>query len=737
MVRKPLRRLAGIFTALLPLAALPLHSPAAPRYDLEIIGPPAGYSSFDLYIEDLNDQGEIAGHIDSGAATRAFVRRQGQAAPWLLPGLGGAAYGLNDRGDVVGHYQRTSTRLEPAWWPSGGGLNGLDPWGAGGSAFYSEAATAINDHGEIVGHSWNGSGAERAFIWRSGSATDLGDLGGGYSFAWDVNDSGYVTGDSKNSSSFYRAYRWNGWTMQDLGTLGGVESYGNAINNQGDVVGNAYTDNFYYHAFLWREGEGMRDLGTLGGGYSTAWDINDAGQVVGRSSIGTGDHAFLWNGGRMTDLSTVFGGAETLFEATAVNAFGQVAGNTGSGKGFLLTLHPDWVGGDGWWDDPTGTHWDWAATGTAAAQVGEMHDVVIDPGVSATIRGSHDGRARTLVVGGTAHRLVTLDLNGGTTTVWDSTTIRSGGRLAGSGRLESTNFSVLDGGRVEIHEDQWLQVSVDYPYNYGTIEATSFSPASPAILEFTGAVYNVGGGRMNLRNARLLTGGLANGESIDTRTSLLALSGTTEVRGTVLNSTRGRVEVSGVAADATFWDPFVNDGTVVVTAGSTATFFGEVTGTGSFTGSGSKHFAGGLNPGHSPGLMTLGGDVQFLGGDLVMELGGTTPGTGHDKIVFTDGSTVTIDGTSLVVEWWDGFTAGAGDLFDLFDWNGVLTGTFGSVTLPVLDPGLAWDTSDLYGGGTLKVSAVPLPPSLWLALSALGLLGWLGRRHSGPEKVSG
>jgi hypothetical protein len=71
-----------------------------------------------------------------------------------------------------------------------------------------------------------------------------------------------------------------------------------------------------------------------------------------------------------------------------------------------------------------------------------------------------------------------------------------------------------------------------------------------------------------------------------------------------------------------------------------------------------------------------------------------------------------------------GFQPRAGDVFDIMDWGSV-SGTFNDVNLPVLTSGLAWDASDLYRTGELKV----LPEPATLSLLALGALAMIRRRR--------
>jgi autotransporter-associated beta strand protein len=67
----------------------------------------------------------------------------------------------------------------------------------------------------------------------------------------------------------------------------------------------------------------------------------------------------------------------------------------------------------------------------------------------------------------------------------------------------------------------------------------------------------------------------------------------------------------------------------------------------------------------------------------------------------------------------------ANDTFNLFDWSST-SGTFGTINLPALDPGLSWDTGSLYTNGTITV--IP-EPNVAALLGGLGILVLLRRRR--------
>ncbi len=138
------------------------------------------------------------------------------------------------------------------------------------------------------------------------------------------------------------------WTksggIQNLGTLGGGgnDSAAFGINGSGQVVGQANSSQGAPdQAFLWTKGAGMTDLGNLGGAGSVANAINASGQIAGQSELASGYvHAFLWtSGGGMQDLGTLSGGQQS--GANGINSAGEITGwaNVGSNDAAIVWTH--------------------------------------------------------------------------------------------------------------------------------------------------------------------------------------------------------------------------------------------------------------------------------------------------------------------------------------------------------------------------------------------------------------
>jgi len=174
----------------------------------------------------------------------------------------------------------------------------------------------INDLGQVTGESTNSNGADYAFLYSSGTMTNIGNGSTYVPSGWGINASGQVSAtglDATNDQSHAFLYSAGTWT--DLGTLPGDNfSYGNGINDSGQITGQSGVINGSYHAFLYSAGT-MTDLGTLPGGNSSVGNgINASGEVTGSAYTVTDgfSHAFLYSAGTMTDLGTLPGGNESL-----------------------------------------------------------------------------------------------------------------------------------------------------------------------------------------------------------------------------------------------------------------------------------------------------------------------------------------------------------------------------------------------------------------------------------------
>jgi probable HAF family extracellular repeat protein len=746
-------RRAAITGALLCLAAQTQMQAQAqtptPRATVQLLPTLGGNTSV---ARGINDLGQVVGNSTELGLTRGFLWQAGSGMQAVTPAgaLIGEALAINNAGQVVGRTAQ-GNRSVPYLWSPTTGLRVL-PVPSGEP---SGSANALNEAGVAAGY-WSGPFVDRGMRW--GNDGSLLELQPQNSQVTGINDAGQMVGGPSGGVGYLWQADGSVITLPSLDSTRPLAP--RDINNLGVVVGTGFVDNTNRLAFMWQSTTGTRNLGHLGAGTSAALALNDFGQVVGSSRLagGSADVAMLWReGAGMSNLSALAGAGVNLVEATGINRFAQVVGTASTAAGsraYLMTLHPDWSGGDGAWDDTSGQRWNWAGTGTAAAKVGAMHDVVIDPGRSATVRGSADGQARSLRIGGTAGTVVTLDLNGGSTRLGDGdvatfteSAIGSGGVLRGSGRLEtSDDLRVLAGGRIEVGAGEQQQLAVAYLDNQGTVRAqgTAFAPARLQVAG--GAFYNQAGARLQLQQADAVLGsGLSNFGEVSLQSAHISVpegAGAPQLfnAGTVVvtfgdSSVTGKVTNNSLlvvsnGARASFYGSLVHRGELRVSAGGAANFFGRVEGTGVLTGAGEVRFEGGLALSSTPAVLRVDPRTVLASG-VALKLGGAGPealdgeagasgALAHDRIVFN--GAVLLEGATLSLADGSGFVSGlaAGSAIDLFDWNGGVSGSFTTLALPTLADGLAWDTSDLYAGGALSVTAVPEPATWALMLGGLG-----------------
>jgi len=298
------------------------------KTDLGTLGGPNSTPNGFMDSASINQRGEIAGASESSAADPLgenfflcnfndglgllclpFLWEEGVMT--LLPTLGGnngAAFQINNRGQVVGGAENTTH----------------DP-------------TCVAP--QVLQF--------RPVLWEKGEIRELPTVAGdpdGVAFA--INDRGQAVGVSTDCTlTPGHALLWHDGNVTDIGTLGGLALAPNDINNHGQVVGNAFHNNTN-RAFLWQNGVAI-DLGTLPGdviGHANA--INDKGQVIGQSADANNNNGrgFIWQNGVMTDLNTLISADSNLYlvDPQDINAGGEIVGSavqksTGAFHAFLAT----------------------------------------------------------------------------------------------------------------------------------------------------------------------------------------------------------------------------------------------------------------------------------------------------------------------------------------------------------------------------------------------------------------
>lgn len=349
--------------------------------------------------------------------------------------------------------------------------------------------------------------------------------------------------------------------------------------------------------------------------------------------------------------------------------------------------------------------------------------------------------AGTLLVNGSVNVGSSTSVTGGTATFNPEATLNSLGTHLGltGGTLnldsgEPINLSALFMSAGTLQGSDTLTVSTSAAWSGGTMGGSGTTNANSGIV-FTGAATKdvVGSRTLNTAGTTTWSGTVRIGGSASIHNSGLwdgldgaLLSPINPTTGSFENQSGATLRKSAGTGTSTIGVPFTNAGTVraqtgtlgftggyVQTAGLTSAEGGALGASspldiqGGTVGGNSTIGAGLLNGGHlapglSPGSLAITGSLtQTSGSTFDVEIGGTTPGTQHDRAVV--GGAVALAGT-LNVTLVNGYSPADQDLFTIMTFPSA-TGEFDSLSLPPIGGGLSWKYHHNAGSIVLEVFA--------------------------------
>lgn len=251
-------------------------------------------------------------------------------------------FDVNDKGIAVGEYTDGNSYKAFTWSPKEG-FKDLPQMGVYGRAM------SINNRGDIAGITRpNGDGHERGLLLRGGKAIELKPLEGYlHSYARAINEKGQTVGRSYGAD-VEKPDLTTVWDAAGHPTMvplleGARGEEPTAINDKGEVVGVISLSNGLAGMFLYSGGKTIRLPDE--GGPSIALGLNNKGQIVGATSPSPtlGEHAFLCEGGKLTDLNELLPPNSGWFleRAISINDRGEIVGDgfyKSRNQAFLLRL---------------------------------------------------------------------------------------------------------------------------------------------------------------------------------------------------------------------------------------------------------------------------------------------------------------------------------------------------------------------------------------------------------------
>lgn len=221
----------------------------------------------------INNAGTIIGNIHIGAQNgmpiyEPYIYRGGQLTTLTGPGLSNTVAAINDGGLIVGLAQSANGTYTVVVYPKNG--RPFEPFSA--SEYRSSTVSAVNDAGQYIGtFTLAGSSVAKPYIGRGSTIRALPVTG----HVVDINDAGTIVG-YRDTATGTTAFIWS--PARGTTPLPAIPNashvYPTAINNRGEVVGWSYGPSTP-SAFLYSGGR-ITDLNTS----ATPVDINDPGDIL-------------------------------------------------------------------------------------------------------------------------------------------------------------------------------------------------------------------------------------------------------------------------------------------------------------------------------------------------------------------------------------------------------------------------------------------------------------------------
>jgi len=215
----------------------------------------------DSYASAINERGQVVGTSSTAKGVQhAFLWQNGRMTDLGTLGArftSSTATAIGEQGQVVGtsylaKVTQTGQQGHAFVWRAGK-MKDLGTLGAG---YPSSEAVALNARGEIVGGSRSLTGPSRPVLWRNGRIAAL-YRGTAYGTVVAIDGHGQVVGARVPAGgSVVHAFVWRLGTLTDLGTLGGAESDAAALNERNQIVGVSNTKRGIRHAVLWSAARG-------------------------------------------------------------------------------------------------------------------------------------------------------------------------------------------------------------------------------------------------------------------------------------------------------------------------------------------------------------------------------------------------------------------------------------------------------------------------------------------------